>query len=59
MKFRMWIKATDCFHYATEDMTEEQRAEAKACAYQYLKYGEEMEVEFDTEKGTATVLKID
>lgn len=57
MKFTVTFKTPDAVHYATEDMDEDQRAEAQRVASLFVKYGEVVRIEFDTDKETATVLR--
>ncbi|MHA2279672.1 MAG: hypothetical protein ACXAC5_02095 [Promethearchaeota archaeon] len=55
MKFGLFFKTPDVLDHIREDdsMTEDQRDEAEAFANNFLDYGENITVEFDTEAGTA------
>lgn len=57
MKFICCFKTPDVLYYALQDVGADEREEAKAFAGQWVEYGECVDVEFDTEDGTATVLK--
>ena len=59
MKFTVTFKTPDAVNYAIEDedMSEEEQEESLAFSEKYVQYGEIVSIEFDTELGTATVLK--
>ena len=56
MKFTLSFKNPDVFDQLHWD-DEEARERAKAFTAKYVKYGEYIAVEFDTEAETATVLR--
>ncbi len=56
MKYRIAFKTPDAVAFATEDMNEDDKAEAQRVACLFVKYGEVIMVEIDTEKETATVV---
>lgn len=70
MKFRVTMKNPDALDYALEDLEEqmiehafldkdereEEINKARDFANRWIKWGEYIDVEFDTEKGTATVV---
>jgi len=70
MKFRVTMKTPDALDYALEDLEEqmiehafldkderdEQINEARDFANRWIKWGEYIEVEFDTKEGTATIV---
>lgn len=58
MKFIVFFKTPDAVDYAVEDLSEEEQDIAKQFARKFVEYGENLQVEFDTEKGTATVLPV-
>lgn len=59
MKVRLTFKTPDVLDYALEDIQDEdQRAEVEDICNQFIKYGEYLYVEIDTERETATVLKV-
>ncbi len=57
MKFQITFKDPDGFYESIKDLPEDQREEAEQFAAEYTRYSEYLTVEFDTEAGTATVLK--
>ncbi len=66
MIFRVTFKTPDAVEYAIKDIIsdidsdegEEQFAEAKEATEKWVKYGELVTVEFNTEAGTATVIPV-
>lgn len=56
MRFIINFKTPDAVHYATEDMNEDDKAEAQRVASLFIKYGEVIRVEISTENETATVI---
>lgn len=67
MKFQVNFKTPDALHCALKDieddpynpeMREQCVFEMTQVAEQYIEYGECLTVEFDTDAGTATVLKV-
>lgn len=58
MKFTVTFKTPDAVDYAIEDLSEEEREEAKETARKFIEYGEYVRIEFDTETKTATVLPV-
>lgn len=56
MKYKITFKTPDAVHYATEDMDEDIKAEAQRVAGLFVKYGEIVTIEIDTEKETAVVV---
>lgn len=58
MKFVCTFKTPDALFYALRDIEDEgEREEAGAFAAQWVDYGEYVYIEFDTEAGTAAVVK--
>lgn len=59
MKFRILFKDADALHLAPdlEDMTRAQRKEALRFADSWMDLGQFIEIEFDTEANTATVVR--
>ena len=61
MKFRVTIKDSDMIYHAMEElpeeMTEEQREDAKSLMHEWFEYGEYVDIEFDTETRKATLIK--
>ena len=58
MKFTVSFKTPDATAYALADIEEDDaRQVAQAVVDKYVRYNEYISVEFDTELGTATVLK--
>lgn len=55
MKFTVTFKTPDATHYAMENIPEDQQDEAEALLKKFVKYDEYVNIEFDTEAGTATV----
>ena len=61
MKIRVSFKTPDAVHYALQDSfpaQEDGYEEAKELLEEYIKYGENVTIEFDTENRTATVLMV-
>ena len=61
MKFNITFKmpdAVDNVLNATCDMSDAQKAKAKEVASRFIEYDEYVDIEIDTEKGTATVLEV-
>lgn len=61
MKFTMTFKTPDVFDTIGQnnpETLEEERDTFAAFAEQFISYGEQVSIEFDTEAGTATVLKV-
>ena len=58
-KIHVGFKTPDAAYYALQDIQdEEKREEAEAIIDKYVKYGECLTVEFDTETGEAKVLEV-
>lgn len=57
MKIKVTFKTPDAIDDATEDLDDYQQSRAKQVMHKYIRYGEYINVEFDIEKGTATVLE--
>lgn len=57
MKFKICFKTPDAVHYATEDMTPEQREEAQRVANLFIRYGEVCIVEIDTVNETCKIVQ--
>jgi hypothetical protein len=58
MIFRIGFKTPDAVDYATEDVPEEEMQAVKSVIAKWVKYGECITVEVDTEKETCTVLPV-
>lgn len=58
MKFKVTFKTPDAVDYAIEDLSEDEREEAKETARKFIEYDEYVVIEFDTETKTATVLPV-
>jgi hypothetical protein len=59
MKFELTFKTPDVIDQATHDLTDDRdEAEVVAFAKKFVKYGEYIIVDFDTDAGTATVRRI-
>jgi hypothetical protein len=58
MKFQVTFKCPDALFNALQDLDSEKKEQAKELAERFIQYDECVEVEFDTEKGTATVLEV-
>lgn len=59
MEFRLAFKTPDIIDYAVEGIEDpEERERQKTALEKFIKYGENVCIEFDTEKGTATVLPV-
>ncbi len=56
MKFVAIFKTPDVLQHSTEDMTEEQREQSIECMERFVRFGEYIKIEFDTETNTAKVL---
>lgn len=56
MKFIVNFKTPDALFYAIEDMSEDEKDDAKAVANRWMRHGEMIRVQFSTEDGTAVVL---
>lgn len=57
MKFTVHFKTPDALDYALEDERDEDKQDAmREVAEKFIKYGENVVIEFDTVLGTATVL---
>lgn len=56
MKFRVSFKCPDAIYYALEEI-KENKEEAKNLMYEWLEYGEYIDIEFDTENGQARLIK--
>lgn len=57
MKFIVCFKCPDALYEATRLIYDEgDREDAEEMARKFVKYGEEVRIEFDTEAGTALVL---
>jgi hypothetical protein len=59
MKFRAMFKTPDSIFYAIKDATEddEKRAELDEFTEKWIKYGECVTIEFDTDAKTCTVME--
>lgn len=60
MKFRLGFKTPDVGDYTDpplEDMSEEEREEVKRAIKKWVKYGEDLIVEIDTETGECTPIE--
>lgn len=57
MKFTLMFKTPDVLEQLKEDVQSSELEIAEKLASKFLKYDELIEVEFDTEKQTATVVK--
>ncbi len=57
MKYFIHFKTPDAVFYATEDMNDDDKSEAQRVAALFVKYGECIKVEIDTDAETATVLQ--
>ena len=51
MKVRLTFKSPDVVFHATEGMSDEDRQEAEAACEKWVKYGEYLTVDIDTETG--------
>lgn len=58
MKFTLTFKMPDVLNQLTHDFETEKQDEAKAFAEKYVKYGEYISVEFDTENKTAVAKEL-
>lgn len=56
MKFTVNFKTPDALYYALKNMEEDEEFKCKEFAEKYIKYGEYISVEFDTETRTVKVL---
>jgi hypothetical protein len=57
MKFTLTFKQPDVFDQL-DDLSEEERDSAERLARDYVQYSEYINVEFDTEAGTAKAVKL-
>lgn len=57
MRFIVTFKNPDALDCALDDYPEHDREEAKEFAKNFMTYGEYVDIEFDSEEGTAKVLK--
>jgi len=57
MKFIVTFKSPDALDTSLEDYPELDAEKAKEFAEKWIEYGEYIDIEFDTAKGTATVVK--
>lgn len=63
MKFIISFKTPDAVSYTITELeedgsfSEDEIAKAKDLTYEFIEYDENVSIEFDTEAGTATVLK--
>ena len=58
MKFTVTMKSPDSLHDALQDIEDEdEREKAGEFARQFMEYGEYITIQFDTEEGTAKVVK--
>lgn len=57
MKYKIQFKTPDAVFYATEGMTDEDKLEAQRVASLFIRYGEALLVEIDTETETCTVVR--
>lgn len=57
MKFTVTFKNPDAVSSSLQDYPEDQREEMEEFANKFLAFGEYVDIEFDTEKGTAKVVK--
>lgn len=58
MKFSVTFKTADALMYALQDLTQEDRERAEEFAEQFVKYGEQIDLDFDVLAGTVTVRRI-
>jgi hypothetical protein len=58
MKFTVSFKDPDALDASLLDYPEHSQKVSKAFANKFLTWGEYVDIEFDTEKGTATVLRV-
>lgn len=62
MKFTVFFKTPDAAYYAMKDVradgAEADVEAAEALMEKFIEYGENISVEFDTDTGTATVVKL-
>lgn len=57
---QLTFKTPDVIDYAVEDIEEEdEQADVRNACEKWVKYGEYVTIEIDTDKGTATVLEAD
>ena len=57
MKFIVTFKNPDALDWSLEDYPEGNREEMKKFAERWIEHGEYVDIEFDTKKGTAIVLR--
>lgn len=58
MKFRITLKTPDAVDYAIADLPEDEQDDARAIARRFVKYGELVTIELDTETQTASVVPV-
>ena len=58
MKFNFTFKTPDAVHYTLEGLPEEKHDEAEAVIRKFVKYGDVIKVEFDTETGEAKACEL-
>lgn len=58
MKFHITFKTPDAVDYAVDEHGQEFKEEIKETAQKFVRYGELVTIEFDTETQTATVLPV-
>ncbi len=59
MQFRLTFKTPDVTERAfSDDMTEDEREQVEAVLNKFIKWGECVTIEFDTETKTAEVVKL-
>lgn len=57
MKFNISFKTPDAAHYALQDIDDEHKDKAEEIIGKFVRYGEYVDIEFDTETGEAKVLR--
>jgi hypothetical protein len=58
VKFRVTFKTPDVMDYALQDIPEDEQDAAKAVSKNFIKYGEYLTVEIDTEAGTCVGIPV-
>ena len=58
MKIKLTFKSPDVLYYALKSMAEEDKEKAKEVANKYVKYGELITIELDSETAEAKVLEV-
>jgi hypothetical protein len=58
MKLKVLFKTPDVVDYALEDLNGDDYNKAKELMKRYIKYGELITIEFDTEEHTAKVVEV-